>query len=221
VVLSELRDRPLRPPMSLTSSSWRRVASTHSLSDLLLDDAATGTVSGCPAGAVRPTGAASQPENTTVANANFLTVRLLGVALVLFGTCGLVVSLFVGYSCFPSNLKRINDPIQCSGSLLAAWHRVYVVFGLHSIIVPALNVVGRLWVTTTGVSLPLVDKAIQLIESEYPADKDAFFHAVESRGENPSEVVLYGIGIVPVLCGPVTFAMIATNWFSMKIFKHN
>ncbi len=208
--------------MTLTASSWRRVASTHSLSDLLMDDSKSTD------SADHDTDCNNQPGTTptrramdTKSSIDTLKVRLLGLVLILLGAAGFSASLFVACSCFPSNIKRINDPIQCSDRLLSIFHRVVVEFGLHGLVVPALAGVGRFWVMTGGGSLPLIDRAVLIIKQEFPPDKDAFFEFIEARGENPSEVVLYCLCIVPVLCGPVTLAMIAMNWFSLKIFKHN
>ena len=203
--------------MALNASSWRRVASTHSLSDLLMDDSKTFD----SADAEYNTGN-NEPRATATRRAiDTLKVRLLGLILVLLGAAGFAASVFVACSCFPSNLKRIYDPIQCSDSLLSMFHRTAIETGLHGVVVPALAGVGRLWVMTGGGSLPLIDRAIAIIKQEFSLDKVAFFEFIESRGTNPSEMVLYCLCIVPVLCGPVTLAMIAMNWFSLKIFKHN
>jgi len=208
--------------MALTASSWRRVASTHSLSDLLMDDSATNDE------AVKDTDRYNRPGATparhrmgTKRNVGMLKVRLLGLILVLLGAAGFAACFFVASSCFPSSLKRINDPIQCSDRLLSIFHRLVVEFGLHGVVVPALAGAGHVWVVTGGGSLPLIDRAILIIKQEFPLGKDAFFGHIEARGDNPSEVVLYCVCIVPVLFGPVTLAMIAMNWFSLKIFKHN
>jgi hypothetical protein len=212
--------------MALTASSWRRVASTHSLSDLLMDDSKsidsedeTGNNKSRTT-AIRRTKGTKSTKGVEGA-VDTIKVRLLGLLLVILGAAGFAASVFVARSCFSSNMKRINDPIQCSDRLLSIFHRVVVEFGLHGVVVPALTGVGHFWVTTVGGSLPLIDRAVLIIKQEFPLGKAAFFEYIEASGKNPSEVVLYCICIVPVLCGPVTMAMIAMNWFSLKIFKHN
>ena len=231
--------------MSLTSSSWRRVASTHSLSDLLLDgDTGDTGDTGAHEDANTPThgvGAHGKPADgrRQPRSLRSLCTRLLGIACILIGAFGLLASLFVATSCFPwpTNGKHVNERIQCSARLLSIWHRTYIELGLHGVIVPALSAVGRLLeVFTTAPKGPdgassselhplslsalLVDRAIALLEVAYPADEVAFWEAVDARGGRASEVALYGLA-VPVLCGPVTFAMVAVNWFSLKLVKHN
>ena len=187
------------------------MASTHSLSDLLLDDTKS----------LGQEGDDGQGTPLTHRKVDILKVRLLGLVLVALGLLSFAACIFVAYSCFPSHMKHINDPIQCSDTLLTAFHRVAVEFGVHGVVIPALAGLGRFWKMTSGTPLPLADRAILIIEQEYPLGRDAFYMAMERRGERPSEVVLYCIGIVPILCGPVTLAMISLNWFSLKIFKHN
>ena len=200
--------------MSLTSSSWRRVASTHSLSDLLLEEESTGQ--GSPADT---TGHTLLPPTTATRPAPYAVI-LLGLTLIAVGTFGLLSSVFVAYSCFPTSWQSLHA-IQCSDLLQSLFYQAYIERGLHGLVVPALGIIGRFWEWTCGARLPLVDRATAFLEYQYPVGKEAFLRAVVDRGENVSEMVLYCFGIVPVLLGPVTLAMIAMNWFSLKVFRHN
>lgn len=236
--------------MSLNSASWRRVASTHRLEDLLdgTDDDSDDTDVPPPSTKgveVQATSSMSTTSKTALSRSKhrsrrrrrrrLLAVRLLGLACVALGTLGLLTTVFVASNCFPTTMRRIHDPIQCSSHLLSLWHWIYVEVGLHGVLIPVLASFGRLLKVgatshgidtgqSTGILFQLfrmqVDQAIAVLEAAYPSDEVAFWEVIRERGERPSEVALYSMAI-PLVCVPVTFAMIAVNWFSMKLVRHN
>jgi len=191
--------------MTLTSASWRRVASTHSLSDLLLES---------------DPGPRTDTRSPPKVRGRTLYKAALGMTLMMLGLAGTAFSFFIGYSCFPRTVEDLRT-LRCSEHALSLFFTTFIEGGMHMLVLPVLRYNSTIWERICGVPLPLFDRAVEFLEHQYPLERDEFFEALERRGINASEVVVYCFAIIPILLGPVTIAMIAMNWFSLKVFKHN
>ena len=216
---------------AMARRAWRRVSSTHSLEDLLLEESVA--VQG-------DHGQQSPPRhNSPVLTSIFLFI--LGIICLLLGCIGLAACWLTVYHCYPTSTW---SKASCDPTILSWYHRTVIQGGIHSIVLPILHFISVKrplsgWigilafasspVRTKHMSLiqclfrsehieDLVIRQMAFIQEHYPYSYDL------KLGMNQGQVsdsFLYSVTLIPIVCGPVTFMAIAVNWFCMKIFKHN
>lgn len=195
MVCSKEDKDPIRISSS-TKRAWRRVASTHSLEDLLSESCC-------------------DERTNTPTPAQRIMLFCTGIVFIAVGFCGLTLAYLVVRHCGPSSISDVwSRPASCDAMARTAYHRIVVEFGVYSVFVPALKFCIHHRVFSRWLSLHDMDDVVlrfaSVVEQYYTE------HTVSSSAN-----ILYLLALVPIVCGPVTVVAIAVNWASMKVFKHN
>lgn len=190
------------------SSSWRRVASTHSLEDLLLDPSSLEVNN--------EDDIKSYHHNTTMQRLLLLT---LGLASICFGLFGLAFCFHLVRHCYPqSTWTRMS----CDSDVTGMFHRIVIQHGLYGVIVPCLErLTARSIIGGDGNPKSILQILFGGNHIDDMISRMSTFVQNEYQNASQSDDVLYAVMLIPILCGPVTVMAIAMNWFCMKIFKHN
>lgn len=196
--------------------SWRRVASTHSLEDLLLD--ASTLESKDPDLHIN-----KSVHHTTRIHSTRTRILLwiLGITSLCLGLFGLAFCFYMVKHCYRESTW---SNMSCDSQVTRTFHRIVIQHGVHGLIVPSLEklTAPSIGQGDTARSIlqvifgsnhidDLISRLSVLIQREYPFTMTSY----------ESDDVLYLVMLIPLLCGPVTLMAIAMNWFCMKIFKHN
>jgi hypothetical protein len=216
---------------AISRRAWRRVSSTHSLEDILLEESAA---------LLGDNGQRSlDRRKSPVLTSIFLFI--LGIICILLGCTGLAACWLTVYHCYPTSTW---SKASCDSTILSWYHRTVIQGCIHGIILPILHGISLKrplsgWIRplafacspiqTHHMSLihclfgsehieDLVIRQIAFIKEHYPYWND--LEPGFNQGQL-SDSFLYTVTLIPVLCGPVTLMAIAVNWFCMKIFKHN
>lgn len=196
--------------------SWRRVASTHSLEDLLLDASTLESKDED----IHSKRCAHRTSGTQSRKTRML-LFLLGVTFFCLGLSGLTFCFYMVRHCYRESSWR---KMACDSQVKHTFHGIVVQYGVYGLIVPCLqkltvpcigqggNAKSILQVIFGGNHIDdMISRLSMFIQKEYPF----------AMASSESDDVLYLVMLIPLLCGPVTVMAIAMNWFCMKIFKHN
>ena len=194
---SKIKEDDIKISLS-TKRAWRRVASTHSLEDLLSENCC------------------DESTNTPTPGQRIMLLSL-GIFFILAGLLGLALGYLVVRHCGPSSMSEMwSHPASCDAIARKAYHRVVVEFGVFTIFLPTLKFCIQHRVFSRWLGLHEMDDVVlrfaSVVERYYTEHVDA---------ASSSANVMYLLALIPIVCGPVTVLAVAVNWASMKVFKHN
>lgn len=200
------------------ASSWRRVASTHSLEDLLLDTVERHDQKEHPV--IEASHRSSGPGRIPLFK-NTCVLAALGVVSICMGILGILCCIYMVFHCYQeSSWNRMT----CDAHIVDVSHRMLIQHGVYGMIIPITQVITAPYFANNRSILQfifgsnhvndMVSRMSMVIQNRYPYDFD-------SHGGYTSDSMLYVAMLIPIICGPVTLMTVALNWFCMKIFKHN